>query len=203
MPFRARLSLQLRLPLVALCLSAGVAGCPPDDGAAPDAQAPEADAGAMPDAEVALHEARLIDHSAWRNYPAELDPLAAHQPSPIKCNIAGWFVERGALEVDTAECNYVLVEHPAMVDVPAGSEVELELWHFDLIAPDPATAHMALLFDADLQWETFVDIPGPGNLERARFRATRDLAAGEPIRFHLHNHGQNTWMLGDVLTWIP
>jgi hypothetical protein len=186
---------------LALLLSA--AACSSEASGSPDAQAGDAGAEAAQEAAVALQEARLIDHSAWHNYPAELDPLAAHQPAPIKCGLTGWFVERSSLEVDTTECNYVLIEHPALVGVPAGSEVELELWHFDLIAPEPAQAHLALLFDADLQWETFVDIPSLGNLERVRFRTTRELALGEPIRFHLHNHGQNTWMLGDVLTWIP
>jgi hypothetical protein len=188
--------------VLALLVCSGGSGCnreaerqTPDFEDAGDAAAPEDGA--------TLREVRLIDHESWQNYPVELDPLADHQPPAIKCGIAGWFVEAGSLEVDTSHCNYLLIEHPAAVDVPAGSEIEIEIGHFDLLAPEPATAHLALLFDADLQWEHFVDIPGPGNLQRSRFLTTRDLAAGEPIRVHLHNHGQNTWLIGQLVAFLP
>ena len=164
----------------------------------PDAATDAAEEDAAP-----LREVRLIDHSSWHNYPVELDPLPDHQPAMIKCGLSGWFVEAGSLEVDTANCNYLSIEHPAAEAVPAGTEIELELGHFDLLAPEPATAHVALLFESELQWEDFIDIPGPGNLERSRFRATRDLAAGESIRLHLHNHGQNTWLFGQVIAFMP
>ena len=195
---RASTLLRRVLALLACC---GASAC---DGGANGQTADTEDAGdaAATEDAATLREVRLIDHESWQDYPVELDPLADHQPPTIKCGIAGWFMEGGLLEVDTSHCNYLLIEHPAVVDVPAGSEIEIEIGHFDLLAPEPATAHLALLFDADLQWEQFVDIPGPGNLQRSRFRATRDLAAGEPIRLHLHNHGQNTWLVAQLVAFL-
>jgi hypothetical protein len=145
----------------------------------------------------------LIDQTEWRNYAPELDPLPSHQPDPIMCNIAGWFVERGSLEVSTGNCNYVLVEHPAQLSVPKGGSVKLELVHFDLEAPEPAMAHVALFFGDDLQWELTVPIPSLAYVYKETFQATRALKPGEPIRFHLHNHGQNTWLLDSLYAQAP
>jgi hypothetical protein len=135
----------------------------------------------------------LLDQASWRPYDPALDPLRAHQPDPIDCDVAGWFVEFGELEVDTGHCNYLLVEHPALRSLPAGSRVELELRHFDLNAPEVATAHVALLFADEVQWQTQVAVPGPASVAIVEFTSTRSLEQGDPIRLHLHNHGQNTW----------
>lgn len=203
-PRRSRLPSALSL---VTCL--GLSACGEADRAsgadAGDADSTHADAGPHDAAPIALREVLLLDHTAWAAYPVEQDPLPGHQPSePIDCERnVGWSVERGAVDVDTSQCNYALIAHPALVDVPEGSEIEIEFYYFDLIASEPALAHAALFFDADLQWETHVDIPGLANLQRLRFRTTRALRAGEPIRWHMHNHGQNTWMLGEVLAYVP
>lgn len=173
------------------------------DAAPRDAAQAEADAEAEADASVPLHPVQLIDNESWEHYPPEEDPLRDHQPPEIMCSLAGWFVERDALEVNTGECNYVLAQHPALVDVPEGAMVEAQLYYYDLIAPEPAVAHIAVLFGDDLQWETELDIPRPGNVELIEFNATRALSAGEPIRLHLHNHGQNTWLLVQTSVYLP
>lgn len=185
------------------CLILGALACDSSERSAQEGAAPQ-DAG--PDQEEAapvLHEAPLVDHTAWRNYAPELDPLPAHQPDAIDCSIAGWFIERGSLEVSTQDCNYLLVEHPALLGIPEGTEVALELVYFDLLAPEPATAHVALFFSDEMQWELEVPIPQYAYVHEVRFRATRPLALGEPIRLHLHNHGQNTWALGYVAALVP
>lgn len=152
--------------------------------------------------DAALHETSLIDHQAWRTYAADLDPLPDHQPEELDCGLAGWFIERGFLEINTGSCNYSLLEHPSLLDMPKGAEVQFELWHFDLLAAEPATAHVALLFGDDVQWEAEIAIPQYGTVRNESFHATRALAAGEPVRFHLHNHGQNTWTLGNVTAFV-
>ena len=160
------------------------------------------DAGAEAAADVLLNEVSVIDHQGWEVYAPELDPLPGHQPEQIDCSIPGWFIERGFLEINTGACNYALLEHPSLLDVPKGAEVKFDLWHFDLLAAEPATAHVALLFGDTLQWEADIAIPQLGTVRTESFRATRSLAAGEPIRFHLHNHGQNTWTLGEVTALV-
>jgi hypothetical protein len=160
-----------------------------------DAAVTVIDAGTVLDANVPVRNLPLIDHFEWQRYDAGLDPLAAHQPANIVCPATAAFVEYDSFEVDTARCNYVLSWHPAIRDVAVGTTVQLTMLHYDLLAAEPATAHLAIFFDDVLQWQTEIPIPSSGRAIHETFTATRALRAGEPIRFHLHNHGGNTWLL--------
>lgn len=160
---------------------------------------------AEPDANLplTLADKPLIDHDGWRAYPASEDPLESHQPDSIDCGLAGWYIEKfyyaaPVLEVNTGFCNYALLEHPSLVTVRAGDAVTFELRYYDLNAAEPAQAHIAILFDDEVQWQTQVAIPSPAAANTYTWTATRDLAAGEPIRLHLHNHGQNTWLVSKL-----
>lgn len=145
----------------------------------------------------------LVDHSAWTAANLTADPLRAHQPESVVCGIAGWYVEYGQLEIDTARCNYAWIEHPAQVAVPIGGQVTTVFSHFDLAAPVPAEAHVAILFGDAIQWETVVTIPQPGNAFELAWEASVALEVGDPIRVHLHNHGQNFWSLAPLMARVP
>jgi hypothetical protein len=142
----------------------------------------------------------LIDQGHWRAYPADQDPLGDHQPSIVDCGPAGYYVEPDLfvdplLEIDTTYCNYTLLEHPASHAVAAGDTVRFELRHYDLVAPEPARAHIAWVFQDALEWETLLPIPSSAKAEHFEWMARHALAEGDPIRLHLHNHGQNTWQI--------
>lgn len=143
----------------------------------------------------ALRYQPLIDNQGWRRYEASLDPLRTHQPAELVCAASATFIEYGSFEIDTTRCNYVLAEHPSQLAVAAGTELKMELLHYDLTAPEPAQAHVAILFGDALQWETSIPIPTAGDVVKASFTATRSLALGEPIRLHLHNHGGNAYLV--------
>jgi hypothetical protein len=153
------------------------------------------DSGSVPEYVLAVAE-------EWRALAAEDDPFASHRPAEVDCGLAGYYPERGALEIDTAYCNYLAIEQPALHAVRAGDELEIQLAHFDLTAPGEAEAHVALSLADAPQWEVTLAIPSPAYVINASARATRALAEGEPIRFHLHNHGQNTWQLA-ALVVVP
>jgi hypothetical protein len=142
-----------------------------------------------------LHFEPLIDNQGWRRYDAAADPLSSHQPAVPSCAASATFLEYGSFEVDTTRCNYVLSEHPAQLAIAAGTQVKLELLHYDLTASEPAEAHIALLFGDALQWETHIPIPRAGDVIKASFQATQALSLDEPIRLHLHNHGGNTYLV--------
>lgn len=146
----------------------------------------------------AWHDIVVADE--WRKTAAEDDPLAQHRPDPVECDIAGWFVEDDELEINTARCNYLFVEQPALVEVGRGDLVRLGLRHFDLTAPEPATAHVALLFGDVVVWELDLTIPHEAQVLDVEWTAQRALPAGAPVGLHLHNHGQNTWTLAHVRT---
>lgn len=146
----------------------------------------------------APREALLVDHERWVPVGAEDDPFAAHRPDGVDCGIAGYYVELDQLELDTSRCNYAALEQPALHAVGEHDELGLELTHYDLTAPEPAQAHVALWFGATPQWETTIEIPHAAQVLPVVVPVNRSLAPGETIGFHLHNHGQNTWLLGRV-----
>lgn len=137
----------------------------------------------------------LIDNMDWRRYDAAVDPLASHQPAQIVCQLSATYVEYGSFEVDTTRCNYLLAWTPSLTEVPVGSEVHINMLHYDLLASEPAQAHIAVLFGDQVQWEEMIPIPSPGNQVDMNFTTTAPLAFQQPIRLHLHNHGGNTYLM--------
>lgn len=140
----------------------------------------------------------LIDHALWEQAEADVDPLAGHRPTQIDCGIAGWYLENGYLEIDTNFCNYLALRQPSRAPIHEGAKLRLGFYHFDLVAPEQALAHVALLVDGQLLWEQEVEIPGPAMVYEHEFVAPHSAPAGAELVFHLHNHGQNTWTLQSI-----
>ena len=140
----------------------------------------------------------LILTMAWQPVPAAQDPLAGHRPAEVSCPLGGWLYEPQGLEINTARCNYAMFGQPARVAIVPGARVVASLYHFDLIADEPATAHVALLLGDHLVWEKEVAIPGKANAYTIDVTLPFAVEAGTPVYFHLHNHGQNTWTLGAI-----
>jgi hypothetical protein len=132
----------------------------------------------------------------WRESPADADPLPEHRPDTVAC--VGWGEEFGVLELSTATCNYASLEQPLVESIEPGDRLHIELWWSGLLAPEPATAHIALLVDDALLWETEVEIPGPADARTIELDSPIAAQAGATLTFHLHNHGQNSWTLGAV-----
>ncbi|MFO7566233.1 MAG: hypothetical protein R6X02_26560 [Enhygromyxa sp.] len=137
----------------------------------------------------------LIDHTLWASVEADDDPLADHRPDEITCTVAGWFLENETLEINTNYCNYLAIGQPSLVAVEQGRKIELGFYHFNLVAPEPALAHLAILLDGALLWEQEIEIPGAAMVYLVEFEAPFSAPAGSPLILHLHNHGQNTWAL--------
>lgn len=149
----------------------------------------------------AIEWVELVDNEAWLATPAERDPFAAHRPVSFSCEeFVGWSVgDMGELDVEMLACGYLALEQPALVDVPAGGNLELSLFHFDLSAPEASTAHLALVVGEDLIWERELDIPGgglaaPSAVYLERIELERAIALGSPVYLHMHNHGQNSYV---------
>jgi hypothetical protein len=134
----------------------------------------------------------------WMPVPAETDPLAAHRPADVNCPLGGWLFEPQGLEINTLQCNYAMFGQPARAAIVKGARVVASLYHFDLVAEAPATAHVALLVGDSLVWEQEIAIPGKANAYAIDVPAPFAADPGTPVYFHLHNHGQNTWTLGAI-----
>jgi hypothetical protein len=143
--------------------------------------------------------ASLIDHEQWQVLDAAADPLADHRPELVECGLAGWYLETAKLEVDTNFCNYLAVAQPSLVALEQGQTVQVIFYHFDLVAPEPALAHVSILVDGEVLWEQEITIPGDANVFLEEFPSPITAELGSEVVFHLHNHGQNTWVLQDLM----
>lgn len=140
-------------------------------------------------------EAALVDMGAWIE-ASGTDPLEAHQPAEVSCPLGSVLVEEGGkLEVNTGLCNYAWLEQPMLADLLPGDEVELSLWHQELVAEEPAEGHVAILIGEQVLWELVVAIPADATPYTESVVVAFAAEVGEPIQLHLHNHGANTWNL--------
>jgi len=135
----------------------------------------------------------LIDHAAWQEVATEDDPLNEHRPQTVTCPGAAWGIEDATLEIDTGLCNYLSLSQPSLGEVSSGELISLVAWHAQLWDAETAEAHIAVLFDNTIAWQTIVPIPSDPGVFDLEFTAPVDLAVDAPIQLHLHNHGSNTW----------
>ena len=145
-----------------------------------------------------LSGSSLVELSAWKLQLVQDDPLPAHRPQMLLCPPYPYSVERDGLELSTQLCPYFSMEQASLAAVRAGDPIRFALYHYDLVADSPGEAHVAILFAGALQWEQTFAIPSPANSYEYCFVANRDLVPGGVITLHLHNHGQNTWIVTDL-----
>lgn len=145
----------------------------------------------------------LLDHGAWTETAPEDDPWSGHRPEGAYCPQGTRTLEDGALEVQTGYCEYLAIEQPLTVDLPAGQPLRLVLWHDTLVFDEPAQAHVALAVDSQVLWQAHVSIPSAAGVHDVVFEVPEALDAGSTLRFHLHNHGFNTWNLLSLTPTLP
>jgi hypothetical protein len=142
----------------------------------------------------------FVDHERWEL--ADDDPWPDHAPDPVDCSELAWSYEtqggEASLEVRTDDCNYLVVRQDSVRAAQAGDELQFRLWHFDLIQFEPAVAHVGVRLDGETVFDVEVDIPGDAEMIRQELLLDRDVPAGAPVIFHLHNHGANTWNMVEM-----
>jgi hypothetical protein len=143
----------------------------------------------------------LVAYDAWSGVARADDPFVTAAEQPPECLGPGFYAEPdlGWLEIDTGECSWVTLSASAAVPVESGkSLLRITMSHYDLNAPTPARAELALrLGDCDV-WSKSVKIPGPAAVDTEELTSPCASAAGGPVLLHLHNHGQNTWQLQEL-----
>ncbi len=146
--------------------------------------------------------ASLVDQTLWTQVPPEIDPFALPGPTPPclpeAIQLGELFGGEPALSVASEQCGFVSFSQPLLEPVRAGDPINLRLWHFDLIAPEPSEAVLGLALGDEIQWNTTIPIPSSSGLIATTFTATTAAPAGTPIIFHLHNHGQNSYHLLEI-----
>ena len=141
-------------------------------------------------------EPNLIDHGAWSVLDADEDPYSEHRPADDSCPESAVTLEGTTLEVDTGLCLYATFEQPALIDADAGTPMESLIWHSTLASVDPAEAHILLEVNGEAVRDEVIAIPAQAEVLGDDWSPSSDIAAGDPVRLHLHNHGANTWNIG-------
>ena len=145
----------------------------------------------------------LVDPEAWIEVSARLDPFQ-DRPALTRCSPLGYGEENDTFEVNTLDCAYGTFRQPILHDVPAGTEILVIYWFLELWSVDAdAEGHVALALDDGLLLEEHIPIPGGPETRKLTVEAPRDLAEGEWLYFHVHNHGYNSWSLGYVQADVP
>lgn len=141
---------------------------------------------------------------AWGFQSSRRDSFIEHRPDRVECERGtGWLVEEDALEIRTDSCNYASLTQESLLNIPAGTTLELALSHSDLIFGDAAEAHVALTIAGVTVWEQAIAIPSDSAVIREDLVLDFDIAQRDSIELHLHNHGSNAWTIHGLDAILP
>lgn len=143
----------------------------------------------------------LVDHTMWTPVPVESDPFAV--AAGIRCDTDHMRMEdfSGELSftVETRGCSWATVQEPVRAAVTAGEMLHFRLWYFSQTNFEVAEADLLVALGSTPLWSDKVPLPATtGGLLLGTLAAPRDIAVGEPILFHVANHGTNSWNLIEV-----
>lgn len=145
----------------------------------------------------------LVDHLRWELLEAAGDPFD-DRPATTECMPRGLVAEdlggEIAYQIDTRFCDYATVTQTSSAAIAAGDHLRFRMFHFALNAPEPAEAHAALRIGSETVWEERFPIPSDSALVLHDWQAETAVPAETPIFFHLHNHGDNTWLFVELST---
>ena len=144
----------------------------------------------------------LVRLEGWTAVPRAQDPFITDTKAVPSCTDPTFRVEsdQAWVEIDTTLCNWVTLEQPALASVAVGDLLEVDFSHYDLDAAAPASAELALRFEDCEAWSKSIEIPSAAKVYTEQFRSPCRLASAGPVRFHLHNHGQNTYQLKSLFS---
>ena len=145
----------------------------------------------------------LVHNEAWEVVEPLVDDFAVSTQLSDECIQGDGFLsevfgEDLIFSVDTGKCASVTVEQLLLNNLPAHAFVTGRVWHFSLSAEKPAMAWVAITIDDTLVWSEQIAIPADSGLILIKWRTALPFSAGAPIRFHVQNHGSNTWHLIDL-----
>jgi len=150
--------------------------------------------------DVTREKTALISAHNWQLSDASKDPFE-DRPPVTTCLEQGYGVEGTYFEVDTELCDYATFFQPSLHRVEVGQDLEIVYWFLDLWAAKPTEGHIAIATEQQVLYEDHVVIPAPGDVRVIELSAPHDIAAGDLLFFHIHNHGYNNWSISSVDVW--
>jgi len=138
----------------------------------------------------------------WAITPADTDPFE-DRPAEVRCLEWGVRLEGASLEVNTGECAYATLVQVVPEALPVGSVLTATVAHFDLVAPERATAHVAIGLGDVVLWSRDLPVPSAAGVYPIEVPLTEPVPAGTRVYFHVHNHGSNSWFLTTIDARFP
>ena len=90
------------------------------------------------------------------------------------------------------------IEQPCLNAVYKGDIVRVEVWHFFLTAPEPASARVGLATSDGILVEMMEPIPQPARFIALEYKVQQSIAQNTPIYFHISNLGSTSWHLLNI-----
>ena len=146
----------------------------------------------------------LVDNALWTLVPLESDPWAnSSDEDTDPCEELDVGVETLPdgiwFDIITKNCNYATVSQPLLIDVPAGAEMTVRIWHFAITTTSGTYTLAFQVGEQDnLLWSSTKDVPTDSGLIYATFRTEKALSAGDTLYYHISNHGDNSWSLVEL-----
>ena len=145
----------------------------------------------------------LLNPFDWTEVDDDMDPFAARRPESWNCAPTAHFSEQLAgvwvYSIETGDCDWLTISQPTAVPLMVGDRVVINIWHFELVAPERAMAYLGVATRDNILIEIEEPIPSPARRVELSFTMTEALPASTPLFFHLNNHGANSWHLVEVL----
>ena len=136
----------------------------------------------------------LVDPARWQPTDIASDPFK-DRPADDTCPAFGYGVDAGLFGMYSGDCKYLTAAQGMLTDLQPGDTVTIEVGHGQLLSLEPAEAHMAIAIPGQILWEKRIAIPGPPWFGVIEVPITAAYKAGDPILFHVHNHGPNSYRL--------
>ncbi|MFM2420153.1 MAG: hypothetical protein RL385_4876, partial [Pseudomonadota bacterium] len=109
----------------------------------------------------------LISSRKWARITPAIDPFT-DRPASVVCEDGATMAEPlsgvDAFSVDTGTCNYITIGQVTLAEIAPGDTLLARIWHFELNAPEPAEAHVAVHIDGVALVDERVPIPQAGGL---------------------------------------
>jgi hypothetical protein len=98
-----------------------------------------------------------------------------------------------SVSVITRGCSRGTIAAPITEAIAAQEPMEVRIWHFALLPLGPAQAQLRLDLEGQNLWSRGVPIPSESELIVEPLIAPRAFPRGTEMRWHVENHGTNSW----------
>ncbi len=147
---------------------------------------------------------QLTDQTLWQPVSADADPFVelVDPDQRVDCTRDAWQIEEvggTGLEVRTENCNFATFSQPLAAGIRPGDQITIRVLTTPFfITANPLPAYVALSLNGTVIWQRDLQVPSEAELLDETFESTVKAPAGNPILYHVNNHGNNSWTVYEI-----